>query len=95
MTSPLRAVKFICIILTIAFIVCAFFMINGFFSDDLNYFNSSDKGCGLFVLAVVLGIAALFIILSVTVSKIINEFEAAMLANAEEINALKKQIEEQ
>lgn len=94
MTSPLRVIKVICVVLTIAFIFCAFFMISGYFSDDLNYFDSSDNGSGLFVVAVVLGIAALFIILSVAISKIVKEFEAGMFANSEEINSLKKQLDE-
>lgn len=94
MTSSLRVIKIISILLTIVFVFCACFMISGFFSDDLNYFDASDKGCGLFVVAVVSGILLLFIILSVTVSKIIKEQEAEKFAVAEEIAELKKQIKQ-
>ena len=80
MTSPLRAIKLVCIILSIIFAGAAFFIFLGFLPSSL------------LLPFILLGIPVAFISVSVAISKIIQEFESAMFANAEEINALKKEI---
>lgn len=94
MLSSIKAVKAVSIILTLAFAICAFFMIGGFFNDDLNYFDNAERGCGFFVVAVTLGILALFVVLTVSIAKIQKEMEYEKIAVAEEIKELKKQIKE-
>ena len=93
MCNRIKTMKVISIILTLIFTICGIFMMIGFWSDDLNYFNKAEKGCGFFVMAVVLGILVLFVVLSAAISKIQKEIEDEKIAVANEIKELKKQIE--